>query len=66
MLRTRGVVALAATMVLVLVPLAACSIDEDAKPAEPEDQAALIPAVNEALEVDAGRDRHRGGGHLRA
>ena len=57
--RMRRVVALAATLVLVLVPLAACSSDEDAKPAEPEDQAALISAVNEALEVDPAHDNLR-------
>ena len=59
MLRMRRVVALAATLVLALVPLAACSSDEDAKPAEPEDQAALISAVNEALEVDPAHDNLR-------
>ncbi len=55
----RRVVALAAMMFLVLAPLAACSSDEDAKPAEPEDQAALISAVNEALEVDPAHDNLR-------
>src|SRR4051794_14043247 len=60
MLRLRRVVALAATVVLVLVPLAACSSEEDdAKPAEPQDQAALISAVNEALEVDPAHDNLR-------
>jgi CubicO group peptidase (beta-lactamase class C family) len=59
MLRMRRVVALAATLVLGLVPLAACSSDDEAKPAEPEDQAALISAVNEALEVDPAHDNLR-------
>ena len=57
--RMRRVVALAATLVFVLVPLAACSSDDEAKPAEPEDQAALISAVNEALEVDPAHDNLR-------
>jgi CubicO group peptidase (beta-lactamase class C family) len=39
--------------------VAACSSDEDAEPAEPEDQAALISAVNEALEVDPDHDNLR-------
>jgi CubicO group peptidase (beta-lactamase class C family) len=55
----RRVVALAATLVFVLVPLAACSSDDEGKPAEPEDQAALISAVNEALEVDPAHDNLR-------
>ena len=55
----RRAVALAATLVLVLAPLAACSKDEDAKPAEPKDQAALISAINEALEVDPAHDNLR-------
>ena len=59
MLRVRRVVALAATSVLLLAPLAACSDDKDAKPAEPEDQAALISAVNEALEVNPDHDNLR-------
>jgi CubicO group peptidase (beta-lactamase class C family) len=59
MLRMRRAMALAATLVLVLVPVAACSSDKDAKPAEPDDQAALISAVNEALEVDPAHDNLR-------
>lgn len=55
----RRLVALAATLLLTLVPLAGCSSDEDAKPAQPEDQAALISAVNEALEVDPDHDNLR-------
>lgn len=50
---------MAATLVLALVPVAACSSDEDAEPTEPEDQAALISAVNEALEVDPDHDNLR-------
>jgi CubicO group peptidase (beta-lactamase class C family) len=47
------------TLLLALVPVAACSSGEDAKPAEPDDQAALISAVNEALEVDPAHDNLR-------
>jgi CubicO group peptidase (beta-lactamase class C family) len=59
MLRMRRVAALATTLVLTLVPLAACSEDHDPKPAEPDDQAALISAVNEQLEVDPDHDNLR-------
>jgi len=55
----RRVAALAATVVLTLVPVTACSDDKDQKPAEPEDQAALISAVNEQLEVDPDHDNLR-------
>ena len=48
-----------AALLLALAPLSACSSDEDAKPAEPDDQAALISAVNEALEVDPAHDNLR-------
>jgi CubicO group peptidase (beta-lactamase class C family) len=59
MLRSCRVRALAATLVLTLVTVAACTNDEHSKPAEPEDQAALISAVNEALEVDPDHDNLR-------
>jgi CubicO group peptidase (beta-lactamase class C family) len=59
MLRMRRVVALVATVVFTLLPVAACSDDDDSKPAEPEDQAALISAVNEQLEVDPAHDNLR-------
>ena len=55
----RRVVALTATVILTLVPVTACSDDKDQKPAEPEDQAALISAVNEQLEVDPDHDNLR-------
>jgi CubicO group peptidase (beta-lactamase class C family) len=59
MLRTRRVATLLATVVLTLLPVAACTDDDDSKPAEPEDQAALISAVNEQLEVDPNYDNLR-------
>ncbi len=55
----RRVLRLAATVLLVLVPLAACSDDQESRPAEPEDQAALVSAVNEQLEVDPDHDNLR-------
>ncbi len=56
---TRRIVALAAAVALALVPLAACSEDKDPKPAEPEDRAALISAVNEQLGIDPDHDNLR-------
>jgi CubicO group peptidase (beta-lactamase class C family) len=55
----RRVLTLAASVILALVPVAACSDDQESRPAEPEDQAALISAVNEHLEIDPGRDNLR-------
>src|SRR5688500_13961959 len=59
MLQMRRVAALAATLIVTLVPVTACSDEKDPKPAEPEDQAALISAVNEQLEVDPDHDNLR-------
>ena len=58
MLRVRRVVALAATVALTLLPVA-CSEEQDSKPEQPEDQAALISAVNELLGVDPDHDNLR-------
>lgn len=54
----RGI-ALAVTVVLALVPTAACSDKRDSEPEQPEDQAALISAVNEQLGIDPDHDNLR-------
>lgn len=59
MLGLRRGMALAVTLVLLLVPVAACSEDRDSQPEQPEDQAALISAVNEQLGVDPDHDNLR-------
>jgi len=53
------VLTLTATVILALVPVTACSKNPESRPAEPEDQAALISAVNEQLEVDPHHDNLR-------
>ena len=42
-----------------LVPAAACSETQDSRPEQPEDQAALISAVNEQLGIDPDHDNLR-------
>jgi CubicO group peptidase (beta-lactamase class C family) len=59
MLRWSRTATLAGAMVLVLASATACSDDPESGPRRPEDEAALITAVNEQLNLDPDHDNVR-------